>query len=350
MNERAPDRRIREAVGALEAGDRGYARRLLEEVVRADPASEPAWFWLAHAVDIVEERRFCLSRVIEIDRRNALARRELEALGPGLSRSPLEKSVSLASRLRHLEDLSPLAVGYLVTLTLAEVLTTLVEPRLGLLLHSLLLAGTLAYSARRWDRPVHRFWTTLSLAPLIRLISLSLPLRMFPQVYWYLVISIPLFIATAVVRRILNFSWEECGLHGKGLPLQLFVVVVGPFLGLVEYRILRPAPLISSLKWDQVLVPALILLVGTGLLEELIFRGVMQRAVLEVMGKQGIIYVSAVFAVLHTGHRSLADVFFVFGVALFFGWFVYRTRSIVGVSLVHGLINIWLFLIVPFLR
>lgn len=346
----ALDRRIREAVGALEAGDRGCARRLLEEVIRADPASEPGWFWLAYTVDTVEERRFCLSRVMEIDRRNALARRELEALGPGPSCSPLEKSISLAPRWRRLEDLSLLAVGYLVMLTLAEVLTTLVEPRLGLLLHSLLLAGALAYSARHWDRPVHRFWTTLSLAPLIRLMSLSLPLRMFPQVYWYLVVSIPLFIAATVVRRTLNVSWEECGLHGKGLPLQLLVAVVGPLLGLVEYRILRPAPLISSLNWGQILVPALILLFSTGLLEELIFRGVMQWAVLEVMGKPGIVYVAAVFAVLHTGHRSLAEVFFVFGVALFFGWFVYRTRSIVGVSLAHGLINVWLFLVVPFLR
>ncbi len=342
------ERRVQEAVAALRTGDGRYARRLLEEVVRRDPGSEPGWFWLAHAVERVEERRFCLSRVLEINRRNALARRELEALGQGPARSPLEKAIPVEKEIG--ETFWPLALGYLLLLMVAEILTALVEPRLGLLLHSVLLIGSLVYGARCYDRPAYRFWTAVSLAPLIRLVSLSLPLDSVPLIYWYLIISVPLYIATFVLRgMILRMSWDQVGLHGRGLALQVMMSLLGLPLGMLEYRILRPVPLISGWNPGEFLTAALILLISTGLIEELIFRGVMQQVAMETMGKWGLVYVSAVFAALHIGHRSLTDVFFVFGVALLFGWLVQRTRSIVGVSLTHGLINIWLFLMAPLL-
>ncbi len=345
---RSPDGQIQEAVMALRAGQRDRARGLLEGVVRACPNSEHAWYWLAQTVETVEERRFCLSRVLSLNRRNALARRGLEALGQGPSRSPLDAATSVAQESGATFWLP--ALGYLVLLTVAEVLTALVEPRLGLLLHSLLLTGALIYGARCCDRPAYRFWMGVSLAPLIRLLSLSLPLRSVPFIYWYLIISVPLYVAVFILRRlILQTSWAQVGLHGRGLALQALMPFLALPLGMLEYRILRPAPLISGRNPGEFLIAALILLVSTGLVEELIFRGVMQQVAVEVMGREGLVYVSAIFAVLHIGHRSLADVFFVFGVALLFGWFVRRTRSIVGVSLTHGLINIWLFLIAPLL-
>jgi membrane protease YdiL (CAAX protease family) len=63
----------------------------------------------------------------------------------------------------------------------------------------------------------------------------------------------------------------------------------------------------------------------------------------------GILYVAALFAVLHFGYRSVLDVLFVFGVGGLFGWIVARTGSLVGVTLAHGLTNIMLFLVMPFL-
>lgn len=343
-----PDRQIQEAVTALRFGQRGRARGLLEGVVRAHPDSERAWYWLAQAVETVEEQRFCLYQTLSLNRRNALARRELEALGKGPLCSPLEATPSLDQEKGKTLWLP--ALGYLVLLTVAETLMALVEPRLGLLLHGLLLTGALMYGARWYDRPAYRFWMGVSLAPLIRLISLLLPLQSVPLIYWYLIISAPLYVAIFIMAYlVLRISWDQVGLHGRGLALQVLILFLGLPLGMLEYKILRPAPLISGWNPGEFLVAALILLVSTGLVEELIFRGIMQQMAMEVMGRQGLVYVSAIFAVLHIGHRSLADVFFVFGVALLFGWFVQRTRSIVGVSLTHGLINIWLFLIAPLL-
>jgi hypothetical protein len=56
-----------------------------------------------------------------------------------------------------------------------------------------------------------------------------------------------------------------------------------------------------------------------------------------------------VFAVLHLGYKSALDMLFVFGVAIGFGLLTLYTGSILGSTLAHGLTNIALFLIFPFL-
>lgn len=341
------EQRLQAAVAAFRSGQKGYAQQLLEGILLACPDSERAWFWLSQVVEAVEERRFCLERVLALNRRNALARRELEALGPGPSWSPLGKVTCLEKEVRSFWFL---ALGYLVVLAAGETLIALVAPRAGLIIHSLLLMGTLVYSARYWNGPFYRFWVGMSLPPLIRLVSLSLPLRPVPLVYWYLIVSIPLFAAAFVMGRfLLQLSWDQMGLHGRGLPHQIAVSVLGVPLGILERWILRPTPLLSDWNAGEFLLAALILMISTGLLEELIFRGVLQYVAVGVMGKWGIVYTSLAFAILHIGYRSVSDVLFVFGVALLFGWYVQRTRSIVGVSLAHGIINVWLFLIAPFL-
>ena len=175
-----------------------------------------------------------------------------------------------------------------------------------------------------------------------------MPLAGFPRIYWYLIVSVPLFVATVIALRTLGFSGVSIGLNLKALPLQILVALTGMSLGYIEYRILQPAPLAQRLAWEEIWLPALILLVCTGFAEELIFRGMMQEAVTEALGQiWGIIYVAVLFAVLHVGYQSASDVLFVFNVALFFGLARTVTGSILGVSLAHGMTNILLFLTMP---
>jgi membrane protease YdiL (CAAX protease family) len=241
------------------------------------------------------------------------------------------------------------ALLYLVGITVAELLTALIEPRVGLLLHGILLLVVLLHTARSWDQPERELLLTLSFAPLIRLLSLSLPLGGFPLVYWYLITSVPLFASVMVAMRTLGFTLHTIGLTSRKLGWQVAVSATGLAFGLMEYQILRPNPLARALTWNQLLLPATILMVSTGFMEEVIFRGLMQRASTDTLGRFSVPYVAAIFAVLHVGYKSLLDVVFVFGVALFFGYVTNKTRSILGVSISHGLTNIVLFLVAPFL-
>jgi len=99
-----------------------------------------------------------------------------------------------------------------------------------------------------------------------------------------------------------------------------------------------------------VLPIALMLAATTGFVEEFVFRGVLQRAAAESIGGwRGIIYVNVLFAAMHMGFQSWIDVLFVFAVAMFFAWAVKRTGSLLGVTLAHGITNVMLFLVIPFL-
>ena len=239
---------------------------------------------------------------------------------------------------------------YLVALALAELVTTLVNPRLGLLIHGVLLVLILLHSSTRAAKSEQKFLLTLALAPLIRLLSLSMPLLVFPYTFWYAVVGVPLFLSVYLVYRLTGYKPAEVGLSlGSGLPLQLAVGLTGLVFGFVEYQILRPQPLVASFSLQNILLPALILLVFTGFLEELIFRGLMQRASLDTIKRMGPLYISLVFAVLHIGYQSVLNLAFVFLVGLFFSLVVGRTRSIAGVALAHGLTNIMLYLVYPFL-
>jgi membrane protease YdiL (CAAX protease family) len=241
------------------------------------------------------------------------------------------------------------AVGYLVLIVLAESLITLGQAQAGVILDSLVLVGLMLHASLT-TRPLQSlFLMGLSLAPLFRLLSLILPLALFPTIISYLIVGVPMFVAATLIIRYSGLSWREVGLKVGKLPVQLLFGMTGFILGYVEYMILRPAPLVSAYRWDLIGLSVMILFIFTGFLEELTFRGLMQSTALPYLRTFAIPYIAIVFAVLHLGYRSTLDFFFVLGVALFFGWFVHRSGSILGVTLAHSLTNITLYLIVPFM-
>lgn len=241
------------------------------------------------------------------------------------------------------------AIAYLVWVAVAELVTTFGNPRLGMGLHAALLTALLFHAAFARGEDQRRFLLALSLAPLIRIFSLSLPLQHLQILYWYASVAVPLFVAGISVAWTLRLSRRDLGFTLHDLPFQLLFGASGFLLGLIEYFILRPQPLIPHLTPQAFALPALIILVGTGLAEEFVFRGIMQSASRGVMGALTILYVSLVFASLHIGYKSAVDLVFVFSVGLLFAVVVQRTGSILGTTLSHGVANIALYLVVPFL-
>jgi membrane protease YdiL (CAAX protease family) len=238
---------------------------------------------------------------------------------------------------------------YLIALAIAESVTTFYHPQVGLVIHGMLLVILFLHASLVKVKVQQRFLYTLAIAPLIRLLSLSMPLAGFTITYWYAIIGLPLLLSASLVFRMTGYKPAEIGITTTKLPLQLIIGLTGIGLGWVEYQILKPTPLVQNATWGEILLPILILLIFTGFLEEFIFRGLMQRAAQDVMGKYGIYYISLLFAVLHIGYRSAIDFVFVLLVGLAFALLAKYTRSIWGITIAHGLTNIALYLIVPFL-
>lgn len=264
---------------------------------------------------------------------------------------------ALASNNRRLATLGHWAArpgvqlwGYLLLVTLAELITSLVSPQLGQLTHVLLLLGLILHAALAPAGPARRLLMALTLAPLIRVLSLAMPLLRFPQLAWYPLTAVPLLIATLIVMRQLRLGRADVGLRPGHLPLQLLLAGVGCALGAIEFAILTPVPILNAPDGASFGLAALSLLVFTGFSEELIFRGVLQTVAMPALGRWTILYVAILFGVLHIGYLSVTDVLFVTGVGLLFGFIVYWSGSILGVTLAHGATNIMLFLVLPYLR
>ena len=236
------------------------------------------------------------------------------------------------------------ALIYLLAITTAEVVTVGIHPIWGLLCHTLIFVGILVHVSLSPRKLI----MSLALVPLVRIISLSMPLSSIPQIWWYPIIYVPLLLAAIIAARIMDYRLEDVGVTIKLFPVQLVIALTGLGFGLVQYLILRPEPLVAELNWQTAWFPALILVLATGFVEEFIFRGVLQRTAVKALGNWGIIYVSYLFAILHIGFLSWVDIVFVFAIAVFFGWVVKKTGSLLGVALSHGITNIMLFVVAPF--
>lgn len=80
--------RLREGVEAARRGDKLAARRLLQQVLIADPNNEIALMWMASVVDSLAERRSYLEKALRVNPNNERAREALRRLGSSGAASP----------------------------------------------------------------------------------------------------------------------------------------------------------------------------------------------------------------------------------------------------------------------
>jgi Predicted metal-dependent membrane protease len=239
---------------------------------------------------------------------------------------------------------------YFIAIAAAEISVTYINMQAGLILEFIILFALLIHSSVHESYNFSTLLRSMMALPMIRIIGLSIPLMQIQPLYWFPIISIPLFAASFTLIRAQKLTRKKVGLVLGNIPLQLTVALSGVVLGFTEYLILKPAPLISTFSMETVLFGAVILLVSTGFAEELLFRGILQKNAENVFGKVfGLLYASVLFTALHVGWQSGLDLIFVFSVAMFYGYTFQKTRSLLGVTLSHGISNSFLFLIMPFI-
>jgi len=237
-------------------------------------------------------------------------------------------------------------LAYLGGIAGAELITVLGNAVAGMICYAILLFAIFGSSALDLRQRYQKTHLALALVPLIRIISLGMPVERFNYVYQYLIVSVPLALAVLVIIRVLDLRPSEVGLKLGTTLVQCLVGLTGIGFGLAEYYVLKPQPLMASLTWQGVL-PAAIVFLAVGFVVELTFRGVVQHCLSETMGEAGWVCGAILFAVLQIGYQSVANCLFVLLVGLFFGWTVRKTGSLLGVTLSSALINIVLFIIIP---
>lgn len=238
---------------------------------------------------------------------------------------------------------------YLVLITCAEI-STIYNPIFGIAFHVAILFALLIYSVLAKSSAFSGLFLALAIVPLIRILSLAMPLTHFAYIMWFLLISIPIFIAIFACMIIQRLSPKDVGIafpKAKDIPIEVGIVLLGLPMGILEYHVLTPGPLLYELEPTFLIAPVLIMIIYTGFVEELAFRGLMQYHAVKTMGWWGILFISVTFAIMHIGNLNYWDVLLAFALGGVYALIVRKTGSIYGVSMSHGLVNVLLFLVAP---
>lgn len=238
-------------------------------------------------------------------------------------------------------------LGYVSALALAELLALWVNSVASVIAHALLVLVLLTHYARQREAVYRRVLPVLLLAPLLRLLSLSLPVAVVPRVYWAALSGVPLWIGVVLTARTVQLSAGASGLQRTRLWPEVWLALSGLPLSLIAYLLLPSQLRLTPGHWWEYGVAALVLVVFSGCLEELIFRGLLQRTLTEVFGPAGLLVSGLTFAVMYAGTHSPAFVLFALLLGAFYGWGVNRTGALWGVMISHSLVSLGAWLLWP---
>ena len=181
--------------------------------------------------------------------------------------------------------------------------------------------------------------------PLILVIP-TLPLYLW--VAFYGVMFIPI-IAIVAHRKL---SRHDLGLTG-GLRLTLLIpfgALVGGGIGLIEYAVLANAALIPNASASELIGLSIVMIFFVALVEELLFRVLLQPQFIERSGAVvGILITSVLFGAMHAGYANVYELLFATAAGVVFGVAFYKTKNLPFVVTMHAVDDILLYGVLPFL-
>ncbi len=206
-------------------------------------------------------------------------------------------------------------------------------------------------SLTRLDKLIANAAESLALIPLYILFTSSLPWFFINQ--QYLLPAVYSTILGLCVWHIYQkkLSFSELGFKKDNWRKYVLMgMTIGVPIGIAEYFVLHPAPAFPTFEVQNLFRDMVYMIVFVGLGEELLFRGLVQTDLMKALGwKQGLLLASLMFSVMHLTWRSVPELFFVFGAGLLLGYIYYRTKSLVAPIIAHGVGNVMLVAVMPYL-
>jgi len=206
------------------------------------------------------------------------------------------------------------------------------------------------------DGPARRLLAALGLVALLRALSIAGVVPGLPAWAWYPAVGLPLLAGLLLARTRLgtrpmfnNFAaTEPAWLRGR---LDLVVVAAGIPASLIGYVALRPASLIAGADPATVLAAIAGLVVGGAVVEELLFRGILQAAAVDVFGDatRGTVYAASISTLMYVGTGSPLYVPLMLGLSLLWGFAVARGASLLSTTTSHALLLIGAGIVWPLL-
>jgi membrane protease YdiL (CAAX protease family) len=259
-------------------------------------------------------------------------------------------SVPLQSAAPQLVSRStPTIVGYVAALFVAELLLAQGGFLAGGISHMLLLVMLLVHHATTEDAAYRPILLALTLPSLMRVVSLTVTVVDLPPVLWLMMIGVPIFVAALLVLRAVPVGLGSLVANPSDLPLQVVVALSGIAHGVMLFLILRPAALVQLTEPGAALAAVLVLVLFVAVLEEVVFRGIIQSVALEITGSRtaAIVIGGTVYACMFVSADSPIAPLAMLAIGIVFGATVAFTKSLWGVIGAHGLMSIGLLITWP---
>ena len=149
----------------------------------------------------------------------------------------------------------------------------------------------------------------------------------------------------------IKFYSRKLGINFRKIVLYIpLAIVMGLLLGVGEYLIVGKNPLIENLSIFNLLGLTLIMVFFVSLVEEIIFRSILQNRLEIILGsREALIITSILFGLMHSGYGTIYEILYISLVGALIGYIFYGTRSLPLVTLIHGFMNVFFFGIIPLL-
>ncbi len=232
---------------------------------------------------------------------------------------------------------------------IAEALFFLKFSRYGLGIHIVTLLALSLTAYRIQDSGTSNLLQVLMLLPLFRILNTTMPILFTQTLYIFPFVYGPLFISMYYVAKNQKFTNQELGISFERLYIYIPAsIILGIALGKIEYRTIIVESLIPVPTLNNIIIFAGIMTIFTGLAEELLFRSIIQTRLEQTIGNSGgLIIAGLLFGAMHSGYGVTNEIIFTTSTGFFLGYIFQRTRSLIFIALTHGLINVFLFGLIP---
>lgn len=234
-------------------------------------------------------------------------------------------------------------------IAIAELLIFLGRIEAAILVHSgVILALSLSYIFIK-DNDVHKIYMPLMLLPILRILSLTMPILFNTAIYTFVFVYSPLAIPVVAIIIYQRNSLKEIGITTKNFLIYIAISVpLGFLLGLGEYLTIRPGYLITDLTFGNLLKLTIIMVFFVSLVEELIYRSILQIPLEKALSKQeSLVITSLLYGLMHSGYGNFNEILYISFVGFFIGLIFSKTKSLPFATAIHGFANVFLFGILP---
>jgi membrane protease YdiL (CAAX protease family) len=227
--------------------------------------------------------------------------------------------------------------AYIAALTVAEAIAAFAAPAVAAALEGALLLVLLGHYLLSTAAET-RVLAALALLPLLRLSSLALATG--DRLVFLVSSGVPVLVAVVLAVRALELPGvlapREIRLRSQWQPALAALAVAA---------LAAPALQVAPVAARHPMVATVIVFAFAGVLEELVFRGVIQGSLDPLLGAWSVPLADLLFTAAYLGSGSAPYTIFMAGFGLACGWWVRRTRSLAGAAVGHGLVAVALLVV-----